>query len=154
MGIFERLHQLKILLRVVVHRRNELGSGLGDGLDLRRDDVAEILQPHVALALHAKAADAVARHLRQERAGHALDAERKAGVLDRAGVADVVQPLQKRLGLFGRQAVQQRLNVRIGVAELCRCSDGFFRVICMGNELYQHIIPPLFSAAHSLPSSF
>ena len=91
MSIFERLHQLKILLRVVVHRRNELGSGLRDGLDLRRDDVAEILQPHVALALHAEAADAVARHLRQERAGHALDAERKAGVLDRAGVADVVQ---------------------------------------------------------------
>ncbi len=50
-------------------------------------------------------------------------------------------------GLFRRQAIQQGLDMRIGVAELGRCSDCFFRVIGMGNQLYQHIVPLFFSGA-------
>ena len=52
-----------------------------------------------------------------------------------AGVAYIVETLQKCLGRFGRQTVQQRFNVSVRVAELRRRGDGFFRVVRMGNEL-------------------
>ena len=135
MGVFQRLDQFQVFFSVVVHRGDKLCPCLGDGLDLRRDDVAKIFQPHIALALHAETADAVPRDLRKKRAGNTLNTEGEAGVFNGAGVAYIVETLQKCLGLFGRQTVQQRFNVRVRVAELRRRGDGFFRVVRMGNEL-------------------
>ena len=56
-------------------------------------------------------------------------------MLNGAGVANIVQALQEGLRLFRRQAVQQRLNMGVRIAELCRGGNGLFRVIRMGNEL-------------------
>ena len=135
MGVFQRVDKLQILARIVIHRGNELCLCLRDGLNLRRDDIAEVLQADIALALHAEAGQTVAGDLRQESAGDALNAKGEAGVLNGAGVADIVQALQEGLRLFRRQAVQQRLNMGVRIAELCRGGNGLFRVIRMGNEL-------------------
>ena len=138
MGILQRVDELEVFFCVVVHRSDELGLGFGDGLDLRRDDIAEIFEPDIALALHAEAADAVAGDLRQEGAGHALDAEGEAGVLNGAGMADIGKFLQKGGGLLGGQALQQGIDMRVRVAELgCGCY-GALGVVGMGNQFNQH----------------
>ena len=133
--VFQRVDKLQILARIVIHRGNELCLCLRDCLNLRRDDIAEVLQADIALALHAEAGQTVAGDLRQEGAGNTLNAKGEAGVLNGAGVANIVQALQEGLRLFRRQAVQQRLNMGVRIAELCRGGNGLFRVIRMGNEL-------------------
>ena len=64
-----------------------LGFGfLAQRGDARRHDVVKavfiVAQRHIALRLHGKAGDAVARDLRQQAAGHALYAEGERGVLE------------------------------------------------------------------------
>ena len=137
-GILQRVDELEAFFCVVVHRSDKLGLGFGDGLDLRRDDIAEIFEPDIALALHAEAADAVAGDLRQEGAGHTLDAEGEAGVLNGAGMADIGKFLQKGGGLLGGQALQQSIDMRVRVAELgCGCY-GALGVVGMGDQFNQH----------------
>ena len=158
--VLQRVHKVQVFLGVGVHRVDELPLCRGDGLDLRRDNIAEVLQPDIALALHAEAGDAVPRDLREERAADPLDAEGEAGMLDGAGVAEVGQALQERGGLFGRQALEQRFDVRVGVAELGRRGDGALGVVGVGDQFDQHgvssrLIPPYtWSSAHSWQASF
>ncbi len=109
--------------------------GLRDSLDLRRNDIAEIVQPDIALALDAEAADAVARYLCQKGAGYALNAKGEACMLDWAGMAEIRQLLQEGRRLFRCQTVKQRFNMCVRVAKLRRCGNRFLGVICMGNEL-------------------
>ena len=56
-----------------------------DALGLHRGQA--VREPHVALALLVEAGDAVAHELVRERARHAVDGERVAGVLERGEVA-------------------------------------------------------------------
>ena len=49
----------------------------------------KIIQPHIALALHAEACNAVSGDLCQQRARNTLDAKGKAGVLGGAGVPQI-----------------------------------------------------------------
>ena len=125
MGVFQRLDQFQVFLASSFIEAINCAPASRDGLDLRRDDVAKIFQPHIALALHAETADAVPRDLRKKRAGNTLNTEGEAGVFNGAGVAYIVETLQKCLGLFGRQTVQQCFNVSVRVAELRRRGDGF-----------------------------
>ena len=80
----------------------------------------------------------MAGDLRQEGAGHALDAEGEAGVLNGAGMADIGKFLQKGGGLLGGQALQQSIDMRVRVAELgCGCY-GALGVVGMGDQFNQH----------------
>ena len=134
-GILQCTDERKILFGVLVHRGNELRLGLRDSLNLRRNDIAEIVQPDIALTLYAEAADAVARYLCQKGARHALDAKGEACMLDRAGMAEIRQLLQEGRRLFRCQTVKQRFNMCVRVAKLRRRGNRFLGVICMGNEL-------------------
>ena len=90
-ALFQLLHKVEVALGILVHALEESRLCLGDGLDLGRDDVAEIVQTDVPLALDAEGRDAVAGDLGQQGAAHPLDAEGEAGVLDGAGVAHVAE---------------------------------------------------------------
>ena len=93
MGLLQAVDQFQIAAGVIVHRVDELRLCLRDGGNLRRDDIAEILQADIPLALHAEAGNAVAGHLGQEGAGDPLDAKGEAGMFDGTGVSHVGQAL-------------------------------------------------------------
>ena len=79
--------------------------------------------------------------------GHAspLDAKGKAGMFNGAGMAQIAEHSQELRGLFLGQAVQQVGDVRIRIAELCRCGHYLFGFRGMGDQTNSHhkcVIPP------------
>ena len=83
-AVLQLLHEIKIPLGVLVHTLDERCLCLGDGLDLGRDDIAEIVQPDIPLALDAERRNAVPGDLCQQGAADSLNAKGKAGVLNGA----------------------------------------------------------------------
>ena len=65
-AVFQLLHEVEVAPGVLVHALDERRLCLGDGLDLGRDDVAEIIQTDVPLTLDAEGRDAVAGDLGQQ----------------------------------------------------------------------------------------
>ncbi len=158
MALFQLLHKVEVALCVLVHALDEGRLCLGDGLDLGRDDIAEIVQTDIPLALDAEGRDAVAGDLSQQGAADALDAKGEAGVLDGAGVAYIAEHGQEAGRLLLIQSIQQVGDVGVGVAELRGRSHHFFRLRGMGDQSNGHhifLIPPSLSSqgAQSLPWS-
>ena len=138
MGFLQRSDQFQILGGILVHGLHELRLCFGDFLNFRRDHVAEVLQTHIALALHAERGNAVPCHLCKKRAGYPFNAKGKAGMLNGAGMAKIRELLQKRGGLFRGQPVQQCFDVRIGIAQLSRGGHCLFGIMGMGDQRNQH----------------
>jgi len=143
-AVLQLLHEIKIPLGVLVHALDERCLCLGDGLDLGRDDIAEIVQPDIPLALDAERRNAVPGDLCQQGAADSLNAKGKAGVLNGACVAQVTEHGQEAGGLFLVQPVQQVGDMGIGVAELGRCGHHLFRLRGVGDQSNGHhtLIPP------------
>ena len=137
-AVFQLLGKVKVALSVLVHALHKGGFCLGDGLDLRRDDVVKIVQPDIPLALDAEGCDAVPGDLGQQGAADPLDAKSEAGVLDGAGMAQVAEHRQKPGRFFLGQAVQQVGDMGIGVAELCGRSHHPFGVRRVGDQTNGH----------------
>ena len=127
-AVFQLLHEVEVAPGVLVHALDERRLCLGDGLDLGRDDVAEIVQTDVPLTLDAEGRDAVAGDLGQQGTADALDAEGEACVLDGAGVAQIAEHGQEAGSFFLIQPVQQVGDVGVGVAELCRSRHDLLRL--------------------------
>ena len=101
-ALFQLVGKVKVAFGVLVHALKESRLCLRDGFDLRRHHIAEIVQAHIALALHAEGCDAVAGDLGQQGTADPLDAKGEAGVLDGAGVAQVAEHGQELCRLFPR----------------------------------------------------
>jgi len=145
-ALFQLVGKVKVAFGVLVHALKESRLCLRDGLDLRRHHIAEIVQAHIALALHAEGCDAVAGDLGQQGTADPLDAKGEAGVLDGAGVAQVAEHGQELCRLFLGQAVQQVGDVGVGVAQLGGSRHHLFRLRGMGDQTNCHhfcVIPPL-----------
>ena len=100
MLFFQCFDQLQVVFGIGVHCINKSRFGRRVSLNFRGNHITEIFQPHIALALHTETCNAVAGDLCQKGAGNALDAKGKAGMFNGAGVAEVIQLLQKGCGLF------------------------------------------------------
>ena len=100
------------------------------------------MQIDIALALHAERRNAVARDLRQERTRNALDRKSERGVLRGALVPHAGQLLYKFAAFFLRQAVEQIVDVRVRIAQLCRGRHHFFRFRRVGDQSYFHLGSP------------
>ena len=130
--------KIEIAFCVLVHALDKSSLCLGDGLDLGRDHIAEVVQPNIPLALDAERRDPVPGDLRQQGAADALDAKGEAGVLDGAGMTQIAEHIQKPGCLFLVQSIQQIGDVRIGIAELGRCCHHLFRFRGMGDQSNGH----------------
>ena len=144
-AFFQFVGKVEVALCVLFHAGKESFLCFRDGFDLGRYHIAEIVQPHIALALHTEGCNAVAGDLRQQSAADPLDAKGEAGMFNGAGMAQIAEHGQELRGLFLGQAVQQVGDVRIGIAELCRCSHHLFRFRGMCDQTNSHhkcVIPP------------
>ena len=145
MAFFQLVGKVEVALCVLFHAGKESFLCFRDSFDLGRYHIAEIVQPHIALALHTEGCNAVAGDLRQQSAADPLDAKGEAGMFNGAGMAQIAEHGQELRGLFLGQAVQQVGDVRIGIAELCRCSHHLFRFRGMCDQTNSHhkcVIPP------------
>ena len=99
-----------------------------------RGHIFKLIQPHIALALHAEAGNAVPGDLRQQAAAHTLNGKGKAGVLGGTFVAHTGQHPHKIRTFFGGKPIQQVVNVCVGVAELCGGRHNLFRLRRMSDQ--------------------
>ena len=139
------MSEVKITLGVLFHVGKESGFCFRDGFDLRGRHIAEIIQTHIALALHAEGRDAVPGDLGKQGAADSLDAKGKAGVLDGAGMAKVAEHGQEFCSFFLVQPVQKVGDVGVGIAELCGSRHHLFRFRGVGDQTNSHhrvILPP------------
>ena len=137
--------KVKITLGVLFHAGKESGFCFRDGFDLRGRHIAEIIQTHIALALHAEGRNAVPGDLGKQGAADSLDAKGKAGVLDGTGMAKVAEHGQEFCSFFLVQPIQKVGDVGIGIAELCSSSHNLFRFRGVGDQTNSHhrvILPP------------
>ena len=130
--------KVEVTLGVLVHALDKSRLCFRDGFDLRRHHIAEVVQTHIALALHAEGRDAMACDLGKQGAADPLDAKGEAGMLDGAGVAEVAKHSQELCGLFLVQPVQQVGDVGVGIAELCGGGHHLFRLRSMGDQTNCH----------------
>ena len=137
-SLHQRGGQRLIGALVVLHRTDKLFPRGRDFINLGREDVFKSMLPHIALRLHRERRHAVARDLREQRTGHALDRKGERDVLDRAFVADLGQHVDKIYGLFLGQSVEDAVHVGRGVAVLRRRRDQLFRVGRVGEQFYLH----------------
>ena len=100
MLFFQCFDQLQVVFGIGVHCINKSRFGRRVSLNFRGNHITEIFQPHIALALNTETCNAVTGDLCQKGAGNALNAKGKAGMFNGAGVAEVIQLLQKGCGLF------------------------------------------------------
>lgn len=75
--LLQLMSEVKIALGVLFHAGKESGFCFRDGFDLRGRHIAEIIQTHIALALHAEGRDAVPGDLGKQGAADPLDAKVK-----------------------------------------------------------------------------
>ena len=145
MAVLQLFCKIQVALRILIHALKKGCLCLRDGPDLRRDDIVEVVQPDIPLALDTEGCDAVPGDLGQQGAAHTLNAKGEAGMFNGAGMAQIAEHGQELRGLFLGQAVQQVGDVRIGIAELCRCSHHLFRLRGMCDQTNSHhkcVIPP------------
>ena len=145
MALFQLVSQIKITSGVLFHTGKESRLCFRNGFDLRRHHIAEVIQPHITLALHAEGRDTVAGDLGKQSAADPLDAKGEAGVLNGAGMAQIAEHRQEFCSFFFVQPVQQIGDVGIGIAQLCRCGHYLFGFRGMGNQTNSHhkfVIPP------------
>ena len=143
--LLQLMGKVEITLGVLLHTGKESGLCFRDGLDLRRRHIAEIIQTHIALALHAEGRDAVPGDLGKQGAADSLDAKGKAGVLDGAGMAKVTEHGQEFCSFFLVQPIQKVGDVGVGIAELCGSRHHLFRFRGVGDQTNSHhrvILPP------------
>ena len=76
-------------------------------------DIDKWILPHIALALDGIGGDPVTGHLRQKRAGHALDAEGKGHVFHRTLMAEAVQHFYKLFGTLLRDGFPQGFHIGV-----------------------------------------
>ena len=145
MPLLQLVGKVEIALGVLFHAGKESRLCFRDGLDLRGRHIAEIIQTHIALALHAKGSDAVPGDLGKQSTADPLDAKGKAGVLDGAGMAKVTEHGQEFCSFFLVQPIQKVGDVGVGIAELCGSRHHLFRFRGMGDQMNSHhrvILPP------------
>ena len=143
--LLQLMGKVEITLGVLLHTGKESSLCFRDGFDLRGRHIAEIIQTHIALALHAEGRDAVPGNLSKQGAADPLDAKGKAGVLNGAGMAKVAEHSQKFCSFFLVQPVQKVGDVGIGVAKFCSSRHHLFRFRGMGDQTNSHhrvILPP------------
>ena len=145
MPLLQLMGKVEVTLGVLLHTGKEGSLCFRDGFDLRGRHIAEIIQTHIALALHAEGSDAVPGDLGKQGAADSLDAKGKAGVLDGAGMAKVTEHGQEFCSFFLVQPIQKVSDVGIGVAKLCSSSHHLFRFRGVGDQTNSHhrvILPP------------
>ena len=145
MPLLQLMGKIEITLGVLLHTGKEGSLCFRDSLGLRGRHIAEIIQTHIALALHAEGRDAMPGDLGKQCAADSLDAKSKAGVLDGAGVAKVAEHGQEFCSFFLVQPVQKVSDVCIGIAELCSSRHNLFRFRGVGDQTNSHhrvILPP------------
>ena len=145
MAVFQFLHEVEVAPGVLVHALDKRRLCLGDGLDLGRDDVAEIIQTDVPLTLDAEGRDAVPGDLGKQGAADPLDAKGEAGVLDGAGMTKVTEHGQEFCSFFLVQPIQKVGDMGVGVTELCGSRHHLFRFRGVGDQTNSHhrvILPP------------
>ena len=145
MPLLQLMGKVEVAPRILLHTGKESRLCFRDSLDLRGRHIAEIIQTHIALALHAEGRDAVPGDLSKQGAADPLDAKGKAGVLDGAGMAKVAEHSQELCRLFLGQAVQQVGDVGVGVAQLGGSRHHLFRFRGVGDQTNSHhrvILPP------------
>ena len=139
------MSEVKITLGVLFHAGKESGFCFWDGFDLRGRHIAEIIQTHIALALHTEGRDAVPGDLGKQGAADPLDAKGEAGVLDGACVTKVTEHGQEFCSFFLVQPVQKVGDMGVGVTELCGSRHHLFRFRGVGDQTNSHhrvILPP------------
>ena len=145
MPLLQLVGKVEVALGILFHAGKEGSLCFRDRLDLRGCHKAEVIQPDIALALHAEGRDAMPGDLGKQCAADPLDAKSKAGVLDGAGVTEVAEHGQEFCSFFRVQSVQQVGDVGIGIAEFCGSSHNFFRLRGVGDQTNSHhrvILPP------------
>ena len=145
MPLLQLMSEVKITLGVLFHAGKESGFCFRDGFDLRGRHIAEIIQTHIALALHTEGRNAVPGDLGKQGAADPLDAKGKAGVLDGACVTKVTEHGQKFCSFFLVQPVQKVGDMGVGVTELCGSRHHLFRFRGVGDQTNSHhrvILPP------------
>ena len=145
MPLLQLVGKVEVALRILFHAGKEGRLCFRDGFDLRGRHIAEIIQTHIALALHAEGRDAVSGDLGKQGAADPLDAKGKAGVLDGAGMAKVAEHGQEFCSFFLVQSIQKVGDVGVGVAKLCGSRHHLFRFRGVGDQTNSHhrvILPP------------
>ena len=145
MPLLQLVGKVEITLGVLLHAGKESCLCFRDSLDLRGRHIAEIIQTHIALALHAEGRNAVSGNLGKQGAADSLDAKGKASVLDGTGMAKVTEHGQEFCSFFLVQPIQKVGDVGIRIAELCSSSHHLFRFRCVGDQTNSHhrvILPP------------
>ena len=74
-AVLQLFCKVQVALRILIHALKKSCLCLRDGLDLRRDDIVEVVQPDIPLALDTEGCDAVPGDLGQQRAAHTLNAK-------------------------------------------------------------------------------
>ena len=144
-AVLQLFCKVQVALRILIHALKKGCLCLRDGLDLRRDDIVEVVQPDIPLALDTEGCDAVPGDLSQQGAAHTLNAKGEAGMFNGAGMAQVAEHGQELGRFLLGQAVQQVGDMGIGVAELGRCRHHLFRFRGMCDQSNGHhsfLIPP------------
>ena len=145
MPLLQLVGKVEVALGILLHAGKESSLCFRDSLDLRRRHIAEIIQTHIALALHAEGRDAVPGDLGKQGAADPLDAKGKAGVLNGAGMTKVTEHGQEFCSFFLVQPIQKVGDVGIGIAELCGSRHHLFRFRGVGDQTNSHhrvILPP------------
>ena len=145
MPLLQLMGKVEITLGVLLHAGEESRLCFRDGFDLRGRHIVEIIQTHIALALHAEGRDAVPGDLGKQSAADPLDAKGEAGMLDGACVTKVTEHGQEFCSFFLVQPIQKVGDVGVGIAELCGSRHHLFRFRGVGDQTNSHhrvILPP------------
>ena len=145
MPLLQLVGKVEITLGILLHAGKESRLCFRDSLDLRGRHIAEIIQTHIALALHAEGRDAVPGDLGKQSAADPLDAKGEAGMLDGACVTKVTEHGQEFCSFFLVQPVQKVGDMGVGVTELCGSRHHLFRFRGVGDQTNNHhrvILPP------------
>ena len=145
MPLLQLMGKVEVAFCILFHAGKESGFCFRDGFDLRGRHIAEIIQTHIALALHAEGRNAVPGDLGKQGAADPLDAKGEAGVLDGAGMTKVTEHGQEFCSFFLVQPVQKVGDVGVGIAELCGSRHHLFRFRGVGDQTNSHhrvILPP------------
>jgi len=143
--LLQLVGKVEITLGILLHAGKKSRLCFRDSFDLRGRHIAEIIQTHIALALHAEGRNAVPGNLGKQGAADPLDAKGEAGVLDGAGMTKVTEHGQEFCSFFLVQPIQKVGDVGVGIAELCGSCHHLFRFRGMGDQTNSHhrfILPP------------
>ena len=145
MPLLQLMGKIKIALSILLHTGKEGCLCFRYSLDLRGRHIAEIIQTHIALALHAEGRDAMPGDLGKQGAADPFDTKGEAGVLDGAGMTKITEHGQEFCSFFLVQPVQKVGDMGVGVAELCGSRHHLFRFRGVGDQTNSHhrvILPP------------